>query len=88
MLVWYVSECMVSTMNINNGIIEPAHVHWKLEYESNVDIWWCRVRDTLDTTIIIWDDIWVVYYIDTRMILPRLGVSSMAYRHEWYGKTF
>lgn len=88
MLVWYMGECMVSTMNINNGIIEPTHIHWKLGYESNVDIWWCRVRDSSYALVIIWDNIWVVYHIDTRMILPGLEVSSMAYRHEWYGKTF
>ena len=83
MLVWYIGECMVSTMNINNDVIEPTHMHQKLQYESDIDIWWvCPVRDSLYTMVIIWVDT-SLNHIDTRMNLLGLEVSSMAYRPEW-----
>jgi hypothetical protein len=62
-------------MNINNDIIEPTHMHRKLQYESNIDIWWvCPMRDSLCTMVIIWVDT-SLNHIDIGMILPRLEVS-------------
>jgi hypothetical protein len=68
-LFWYISECTVSIININNGIKEPT---------SYIKIG----RESLYTQVIIWGQYHgttIQNHIDTGAILPGYEGSCMVY---------
>ena len=84
MLNWYICECMVSIINIDNGIKEPTcgnqycHANHILIVGGHG-----KVRESLYSQVIIWVNT-ILNHIDIRAILPRYGSSCMVYRPEWY----
>ena len=53
MLCWYIGECMVSIININNGINEPTHGY----HNTSQNLTFCgyvKVRESLYTQVLIW----------------------------------
>ena len=87
-MVWYVGECIVSVININNGIKEPTRGY--KNYETNHILIFgghVEVSEFLHTQVINWVNAILAFHIDTRTILPRYEGFCMVYRLEWYQKT-
>ena len=75
MLVWYISECVVSIMNINNGIKELTCGYQNCN-TSQVLIFggYVKGRESLSTLVIIWVNT-IVNHIDIRATLTRYECS-------------
>lgn len=84
MLDWDIGECMVSLININNGIkgITCGYQNFKTNPILLFGGYF-EVRESLYTHIILWVHS-ILNHIDTRAILPRYEGSRMVYRLKWY----
>ena len=80
--VWYIDECMVSMIYINNGIKEPTHGYQNCN-TNQIMIFggYLKVRESLSTRVIIWVNT-ILNHIDIRAILPTHEGSCMVYRPE------
>ena len=84
--VWYIGECIVSIININNSIKEPTHGYQNWNTSHILIFGGCvKVRDPLYTQVIIWVDA-ILNHIDTRANFPTYKSSSMVYRPKCYQK--
>ena len=80
MLDQYIGECMVSIININNGVKEPTHGYQNCNTNQILIFGgYVKVRESLYTQVIIWVNA-ILNYIDTRLTLPRYESSCMIYR--------
>ena len=86
MLDQYIGECMVSIININDGIKEPT---WEYQIcntsQKLIFGGYVKVRESFYTQVIIWVDT-ILNHIDTTVILPRYECSCIVYRPEWHWK--
>jgi hypothetical protein len=72
--------CMVSIININNSMKEPAHGSQNCNTSQILIFGGCvKVRASLHTRVIIRDNT-ILYHIDARAFLPRYEGSCMVYR--------
>ena len=86
MLLWYISECSISLININNGIKKPIH----------------RYQSCNTTLIIPFSEGWLIlcgkltkvilsslsYVISATRRSRVLGAQTMVDKHRMYGKSF
>jgi len=81
--IGYIGECMVSTININNGIKGPTRGYQNCNTNQILVLsGYVNVRGSLYTQVIIWVST-ILYHIDTRLILPRYDSSCMIYTPKW-----
>ena len=82
----YISECMISIININSGIQKPTSGYQNCN-TNRVLIFdgYLKVRESLNIRVIIWVNT-ILNHIDTRVILPRYESSCMVYKSKWYWK--
>ena len=72
-----IGECMVSIINVNNGIKEPICGYQTCNTNQTIDIWWaCQGEGILYTWLITWVNT-ILNHIDTRVILPTHEVLAM-----------
>lgn len=83
MFMWYISQCMVSIINIINGSKEPI-IGFQIQYTNKTyDIWWVRqVESFWIHEFIFWSNT-ILIHIDTKVILPKYEKSCMVYRCKW-----
>ena len=86
MLDLYIGECVVSIININDGIKEPTHGYQNCNI-SQILIFdgYVKMRESLYTQVIICVNT-ILKCIDTKVILPRYKSSCMVYRPKHYQK--
>ena len=67
LLVWYISECMVSITNINNGTKVPTHGYQNCNtYQIFILlVGFLKARESLHTQVIIW------VTINQTILMPR-----------------
>ena len=84
-LVWYIRECMVSIININNGINELTRGYQNYNtIQILISNRYVNVSlVSLCALIIIWIDI-ILNHTNTRVILYKYEDSCMIYRPECY----
>ena len=84
MLDWYLGECMVSMINISNGIKKSTHVHQNCNTNQKLIIGgYVKVRESLYTRVMIWINTKLNQF-DTRASLPRYAGLCMVHRPNWY----
>ena len=86
MLKWYISECMVSIINITNSTKEPTRGYQYCKSIQNIDLWWvCQGERIFYTRVDIWIDT-ILIHVNSSTILYEYEGSCMVYILEWYPK--
>jgi hypothetical protein len=79
MFVWYISECTISKINVNNDMMYQTH---KYQYRNTNQILlfggYVEVRESLCMVFIIWVQN-IQNHIDTTTIVPRREGSCVVY---------
>ena len=71
MLVWYIAECMVSIININNGIKKSLRVYRKCNINQMLTFGgYVKARKSLYNRVIAWVNT-ILNHSEARAILPR-----------------
>lgn len=88
MLVWYIGECKVSIINMNNGIKGPTcGYHNCNSTQKSIHGRYVKVKESFHTLVIICFDT-ILDHVHIREISPRYEGSYMVYKSKYMKKEY